>query len=259
MAEVTGPNGPLEVLLTGSGSPITLFAHGLASSIAETRPFGSGVRGTRVFFSFRGHGASAAPASPWTYTALEGEVLAVREAYDARRGVGISLGAGALLRAATSQPKSFDRLVLVLPAALDQPRSGRAVERVEVMASYAEKANVEGLAAELLAEQPEHVRGRRMVQIWAHQQAQRLVAPPLRAVMRDIPAMCPLQDRSVLKSVRCPVLVIGQENDEAHPSSVVHELIDALPDARGKIFGPGGVLWAHRAALRPLISEFLND
>ncbi|HET7661061.1 MAG TPA: alpha/beta hydrolase, partial [Oryzihumus sp.] len=53
-----GPDGALEYLLTGSGGPTTVFGHGLAGSIETTRPFGSGVEGTRAFFHFRGHGAS---------------------------------------------------------------------------------------------------------------------------------------------------------------------------------------------------------
>ena len=56
-----GPDGALEVLTTGSGLPSTVFAHGLAGSIETTRPFGSGVTGSRTFFHFRGHGASGRP------------------------------------------------------------------------------------------------------------------------------------------------------------------------------------------------------
>ncbi|MBA2445048.1 MAG: alpha/beta hydrolase [Nocardioidaceae bacterium] len=259
MAHVLGPEGPLEVLVTGSGSPVTLFAHGLAGSIAETRPFGSGVHGTRVFFHFRSHGSSAAPETPWTYAVLEAELLSVRAAHDARRGLGVSLGAGALLRAATHQPDLFDRLVVILPAAIDEPRIGRAVERVEQMATYADKFDAVGLAAELLAEQPEQVRGRRIVQVWARQQAEQLLEPTIRRMMRTIPLMSPLEDRLALAAIKCPVLVIGHEGDEAHPSRLVHELVEALPDAQGKVFGSGGVLWTHRAALRPLITDFLND
>jgi len=259
VAHVPGPDGPLEVLVSGSGEPATLFAHGLAGSITETRPFGSGVRGTRVFFHFRSHGTSVAAETPWTYAALEAELLSVRDAFDARRGLGVSLGAGALLRAATSQPSSFDRLVLVLPPALDKPRTGRALHRVDVMASYAKADDAEGLAAELLAEQPEDLRARSVVQVWARQQAERLLQPTVRRVMRDIPRMCPLEDKSALARISCPVLVIGQEGDEAHPSGLVHELVEAVPDAQGKVFGPGGVPWTSRAELRALIGAFLND
>src|SRR3954454_15874353 len=41
---------------TGSMVPTTVFAHGLAGSIADTRPLGSAVAGRKVFFHFRGHG-----------------------------------------------------------------------------------------------------------------------------------------------------------------------------------------------------------
>jgi hypothetical protein len=59
--------GDVEVLVTGSGSPVTVFGHGLAGSIAETRPFGSGVRGTRAFLHFRGHGATPSrEGEPWS-------------------------------------------------------------------------------------------------------------------------------------------------------------------------------------------------
>ena len=34
---IEGPDGPLEVLVTGSGEPVTVFAHGLAGSIDETQ------------------------------------------------------------------------------------------------------------------------------------------------------------------------------------------------------------------------------
>ena len=127
MTLIAGPEGPLEVLVSGSGVPATVFAHGLASSIDETRPFGSGVRGSRVFLHFRGHGATLGPETPWTYAALQTELLSVVSRYDARRGLGVSLGAGVLLRAAWTDPAAFERLVL--RAALDDrpaaTRSGR--------------------------------------------------------------------------------------------------------------------------------------
>lgn len=259
MTYVDSPTGPLEVMVTGAGEPVTLFAHGLAGSITETRPFGSGVKGTRVFFHFHSHGASAESANAWSYADLEAELRSVQQAYAARRGLGVSLGAGALLRAAVHHPGAFERLVLVLPAALDRPRSGRAVERVETMASYADRRDPEGLAAELLAEQPVEVRERRVVQIWARQQAERLLAPTVAPILRDISQLVPLDDRGALAAVSCPVLVIGQDGDEAHPSRLVRDLAEALPDARAEIFAPGGVLWTHRPALRCLISAFLNQ
>ena len=68
-------NGEIEYVVTGNGPPVTVFAHGLAGSIPETRPFGSGVDGTRVFLHFRGHGASSAPVGTCTYAALADELV----------------------------------------------------------------------------------------------------------------------------------------------------------------------------------------
>jgi pimeloyl-ACP methyl ester carboxylesterase len=258
VASVPGPHGPLECVVTGSGEPVTVFAHGFAGSIAETRPFGSGVRGRRVFFSFRGHGATAPIDQPWTYPGLAAELDAVRAAFAATRGLGVSLGAGALLRSAADAPESFERLVAVLPPALDRPRTGRALERVQAMADRAACRDIEGLTAIMLAEQPEEVRTRRATQMWARAQAERLAGPALRDVIVQIPALFPLEDRSLLARVTAPVLLVGQEGDEAHPSVVVRELAAALPDASVEILAPGGVLWTHRARVRSLISGFLN-
>jgi 3-oxoadipate enol-lactonase len=245
--------------VTGEGSPVTVFAHGFAGSIAETRPFGSGVRGTRVFFSFRGHGTTPPVDRPWTYTGVEAELGAVREAYSATRGLGVSLGSGALLRSAVAAPDRFERLVLVLPPALDGPRHGRALSRVAALSERAAAHDVDGLTALLLAEQPEQVRARRDTQLWARSQAERLCGDGLRDAIARIPALYPVEDRSQLGRVTCPVLVIGQDDDEAHPTRVVHDIVAALPDATAEIFTAGGVLWTHRARLRSLISGFLNQ
>ena len=126
----TGPGGALEVLTTGSGLPSTVFAHGLAGSIETTRPFGSGVAGSRTFFSFRGHGASAAPETDWTYAALAAELDAVARHAGATRALGVSMGAGALCSLLEQQPDRFDRLVLVIPAVVDRPRSDAAMDRL---------------------------------------------------------------------------------------------------------------------------------
>ncbi|MGH3448770.1 MAG: alpha/beta fold hydrolase [Nocardioidaceae bacterium] len=255
---VEGPDGPVEVMVTGSGEPVTVFAHGLASSIAETRPFGSAVTGTRVFLHFRGHGASAAPQTPWTYPALEDELWSVIDAYDARRGLGVSLGAGALLRAAAHRPARFDRLVFVLPSTLDTPRLDPAVERMRTRAALVEAGDIDGLTESLVAEQPSAMQEWGDVRVWARRQAERLSATEVARALRELPSQHPLESREQLAAIDCPVLVVGQEGDAAHPAQTARELAAALPDARVEIFGGGGVLWSHRAEVRRLISTYLN-
>jgi 3-oxoadipate enol-lactonase len=255
---IPGPEGPIECLVKGSGSPVTVFAHGLAGSIEETRPFGSGVVGTRVFFHFRGHGATIGSEAPWTYATLEAELRAVMSAYDVRRGLGVSLGAGALMRAAAATPAAFERLVFVLPATIDQPRNDPAITRMQTMAELIEHRDLDGLARALVEEQPIDARGRRDVTLWARRQALRLSATTVARGLRELPPQHPLESREGLAQIECPVLVIGQEDDAAHPAALARELAEVLPDAEVEIFSGGGVLWTHRAELRSRISHFLN-
>ena len=113
------------MLRTGQGKPATVFVHGLAGSIDDTRPFASGVTGTRWFVHLRSHGGTGSPDTPWTYAGLALELSAVAAATGASRGLGVSMGAGALLSLAVSEPGRLDRLVLVLPACVDRAGTGR--------------------------------------------------------------------------------------------------------------------------------------
>jgi len=248
----------IEYLLTGSGAPATVFAHGLAGSIPETRPFGSGVAGSRAFLHFRGHGASTAPDSPWTYDALAAEARAVADHVGADRALGVSLGAGALLRVVAAEPGRFARLVLVLPATIDRPRADPAVLRMQRMADHVERGEVDAVAELLVAEQPAAARSRPDVRVWAERQAQRLAGSSVARALRELPSLHPLADRSELARVECPVLVVAQRDDEAHPVEIAEELAEGFPYAQLKVFDAGGVLWTHRRALRELIGGFLS-
>lgn len=130
-----GPNGVIELTTTGSGVPATVFAHGATGSIQTTRPFGSGVKGSRTFFHFRGYGASAPAAKPVTYAALEADLRAVADHVGATQALGVSMGAGALCSLLARTPLRFERLVFALPAALDRPRTDDTSARLELYAA----------------------------------------------------------------------------------------------------------------------------
>lgn len=269
-ALVPGPHGAsIEILLTGAGEPSSLFVHGLAGSIATTRPYAGQVRGRRTFAHLAGHGRSstmlpartaAHPGPDWTYAALAAQVRAVADHGHVRatRALGISMGAGALCALVADDPDRFDRLVLVLPAVLDRSRGDRAMSRFADLARLVDHGDVTGVAAHLLAEQPEPARSRPDVQVWCRQQAQRMVDSSVAGALQAVPHEVPLTDLGRLHAVAAPVLVIAQESDPTHPVSTARELAEALPSATLEVLPPGGLLWEHRARVRALVGEFLS-
>lgn len=258
-SRVDGPFGALEYLSLGSGTPSSIFAHGLAGSIATTRPFATGVPGRRSFLHFRGHGASDAPENAWTYPALGAELRAVADRVEATRALGVSMGAGAMCALLEQSPDRFERLVFVLPAVLDQPRTDAALSRLVALADLVDERDIEGITDHLVREQPREQRDSPAVRTWAAEQARLLSGTPVSRALRALPREVPLTDRAVLARVGAPTLVIGQADDDAHPEHVARELAEVLPEARLEILPPGGVLWGHRSRVRELVSTFLGE
>lgn len=250
--------GGIEYLVTGSGSPTTVFAHGLAGSIDTTRPFGGAVRGSRAFFHFRGHGASSSPESPWTYAALTGELAAVADRVGASRALGVSMGAGALCHLLEMQPDRFERVVLVIPAVLDTPRRDEALERLLRMGELAQDRDVEGVAGLLLEEQPAAEREQPRVRAWCRSQAETIVRTDVGRALRTIPHEVAMSDRQALAAIPSPVLILAQEEDPAHPVWVAEEIARLVPGSTLEVLPPGGILWRHRPRVRQLIGEFLS-
>lgn len=259
MPTLSVPGADLEYLVTGSGSPVTVFAHGLAASIADTRPLGSGVSGTRVFFHFRGHGRSSRPDTGWDYETLAGDLRAVADSVGATHALGVSMGAGALLALLAATPDRFERLVLFLPAALDTPRTDAAVERLESMAAAIEAGDAAGLEELLRSELPPAVLDLNGVEAYLRGRARQLAATGTATALRGLPGIRPVTDRSVLAGVTAPALVIGQDSDPLHPSQVARELAEALPDAALHVFRQAGSVWLHRRQLRAIIAGFLDE
>lgn len=242
----------------GEGGPVTLFAHGLGGSAAETRPLAKSVLGTRVLLNFRGHGDSAdLPPPGWDYDVLADDLLAVADEVGATQCVGLSLGGGALLRALSRDPQRFDRLAFVMPAAIDAARVDGAALRLRSLAVAVAAADVQAVAETLLSELPADVRGRRGVAVLVKRRAGQLCSrrPPMPSGDDR-----PLHDRSVLSTITVPTLVIGQEADPLHQIDVARELAQALPDGRMLDLPEGGVFWNFpRVAQQALAAHLVPD
>ena len=224
----------------GEGGPVTVFAHGLGGSSAETRPLARSVPGTRVLLSLRGHGDSDALPGGWDYDLLADDLLAVADEVGATRAVGLSLGGGALLRALSRDPGRFDRLAFVMPAALDGERTDGATLRLRLLGDAIDAGDVVRVAEILLSEVPEAVQERRGVSALVVRRAQQLTTRP---APRPLHEDRPLTDRALLSAVRVPALVVAQEGDPLHSLAVAQDMCDALPSCRMVVLPPGGVFW----------------
>jgi 3-oxoadipate enol-lactonase len=254
------PHGvSLEYFATGSGEPTTVFAHGLAGGIPDTRPLGSGVAGRKVFFQFRGHGRSDQPTRPVTYVDLAADLRAVADKFDATRALGVSLGAGALCRLLAQTPDRFERVVFFLPSVLDEPRAPTAMARVRALLEAVEANDAPTAATLLSAEIPPALRDQPAAWRYIRERLDALMKDGLSTALSDLPSQAALPDRNVLDGVTASVLVIGCRGDEAHPAATAQALASALPRATLHIYDQPAVLWNHRTDLRARISEFLND
>lgn len=212
--------------------------------------------GTKVFAQARGHGGAPAPERPG-WDELAGDLRAVADAHGATQALGVSLGAGTLLRLLTRTPDRFERVVLFLPAALDTPEPGpvrRAVELLDALDARDPGALEQAVRQELpadLAGEP--------VEAYVAARTAYLRASDLAPLVRGLGASVPVPDRSALAAVTAQVLVLAQEDDPVHPVSVAREVAGAIPGARLEVFRRPGVLFraADRARLRALVVAHL--
>lgn len=257
----TSHGAELEVLTSGAGDPVTVFAHGLGRAIPETRPLGSGVAGTRVFFSFRGHGRSSAPATGFGYGELAKDLRAVADSCGATRAVATSMGAAALCRTLADDPARFERLVFFLPAVLDRPRHDDVRRDVGALLDAVAVGDRDAVAAAVRAELPAAVAGTPAGEAFVAQRVAGLLGPPdLAAAYRAVPGNAPPlpPGADALRAVTAPALVLASRGDTLHPLSVAERLAGVLPNATLHVYDRPDVLWTARADLRRRISGFLN-
>ena len=244
----------LTALVTGSGDPVTVAAHGLGASVAETRPLLSGVAGRRVFYAARGHDGDV-PAA-FTYADLGDDLLQVADEHGATRALGVSMGSGALLSLLARRPERFEKVVSFLPAALDRPRTDEAVRRLTGLADALERRDLPAVEGYVRDEVPADL----AADAYISGRARFLVdSPGVAVAVRSLPDVTPVPDRSALGAVSAEVLVLAQEGDPLHPSQVARDLVAVLPKARLVVFDRPGVVFRERARVRALVSEFLND
>lgn len=238
----------------GRGNPVTLVVHGLGATEGEARIPASGLPGTRVVITLPGHGSAAdAPPGYWNYASVAADVLAVADEVAATRAVGVSLGAGALTRIAADHPERFERLALLLPAALDRPRDVVATGAFERLAEAVAAADGGAALREIVAaEVPSGVE----VGDYVDRRADALLR--LEDALRELPEQVPVPDAASLAAVRSDVLVVGATDDPLHPAEVAKAVAAAFARARLEILPSPAPMLTHRRELRGLLVDFLR-
>jgi pimeloyl-ACP methyl ester carboxylesterase len=263
---VTPPPG-ISWLVNGSGAPVTVFLPGLGGALAHLRPLGGGVPGTRVFCEVAGDPAPDDPApddrapddyAPDDYASLAQAAGSAVRACGADRALGVSLGAGALLRLMSTEPDVLARAVLYQPSALDVAPADRLAE-LETFLALAAAGEIAALAALLADELPGDLRATRPALDAARARAQRLARPEgLRLLKNLATGEPPVPDPRRLAAVRTEVLVVTGRDDPVHPAAVAEQIAGVLPRATLKVFDTPAPLVHARSELRALLSAFLG-
>lgn len=245
----------VRAMVLGSGDPVTVLAHGLGGSAAETRPLAARLRGTRVLLEFRGHGASAALPGGWHYDLLAHDLGAVADAAGATRALGLSLGSGALLRLLLSRPERFERLAFVLPAAIDDQRADGATLRLQRLGAAIDGGELDTVSALLLEEVPAAARARRGTALLLRRRAAAMLERPS---PQPLFADRPVRDVGQLRQVTAAALVVGQEGDPLHRLDVAVDLARALPHGQLLTVPPGGVFWTAPRVVQDALTAHLT-
>jgi 3-oxoadipate enol-lactonase len=231
----------------GSGDPVILVVPGLAATPGEARIPASGLPGTRVVLTLPSHGDEPdAPPGYWRYDTIAADVARVADEVGATCAIGVSLGAGALTRLVADDPDRFDKLALLLPAALDRPRPADVQAELRKLTTD-DPAELRALVAAPLPE------GYALGD-YVDQRSRALTR--LSGALDELAGEFPVEDRSVLLAVSAPVLVIAAVGDLLHPADVARETAAAFPKGMLEVFDSPAPLITHRAAVRSLLRCF---
>jgi pimeloyl-ACP methyl ester carboxylesterase len=259
---VDGPDCRLWVEVAGEGAPVSVWTHGVTSSIAPLRRLSARAAGTRVLLDLRGHGQSEAPPpeAGYDHAAMRRDLEHVAARFGATRAFGVSMGAGAILSMLASDPDRFERAALLIPASLDGPNlaaqgifPGEAdeIERT-ALPDLAARAETAPVYAELFARRP-HLRALVRERIAGINPAG---AP--RALRGYVDGPPPVADAESLRRVRAPVLILAHEGDPIHDAAVARRLAELLPNSTLRMWPETLAMFDDEDALAGDIAAFLT-
>ncbi len=259
MPEIASRDGTrLHVEIEGEGEPITVFAHGLTNSCMELAAFTPMAPGTKVRFCFRGHAHSGTPeAGHYRFADFADDLDAVATAYGATRAVGTSLGQGAITHLLGHDPDRFERIVFILPAALDLKMTDHA--RFDRVADLLETLPVDQAVEAIVADSDRRAAydekpWLRELDLFLWQDLNAVgVARAIREITRDTA----IGNRQVLRAVTAPTLILCQKGDHIHPLELGVVLADVMPNAELIVMESEEELLARLPELVASVADFL--
>jgi len=261
VAEVVSRDGTrLHVEVEGDGEPVTVFAHGLTNSCMELAAFTPMAPGTKVRFCFRGHAHSGTPEpGHYRFADFADDLDTVARAYGATNAVGTSLGQGAITHLLGRDPDRFDKIVFVMPAALDlgladHDRFDRVAELLETLPT--DEAIQRIVADSKRVAEYDEKPWLQELDMFLWQDLNRVgVARAIREITRDVA----ITDRELLRKVAAPTLILCQEGDELHPVELGYLLADLMPNTELIVLGSEDELLARLPELVTRVAGFLTE
>ncbi len=231
------PGARLAYSVEGTGSPVTLVAHGLTASRAVDAAGGflawplPGLTGTVVRYDARGHGTSTGSTDPESYAwhRLADDMLALADAVSPDAPVdviGASMGTATALWAALRRPERFRRLVLAIPptawdtrvASATSYRAGADLVERHGVAAWERLSAIEPSPDVLTSGD------------WAWAPSPAVTAELLASVFRGA-AASDLPGPADLATITHETLILPWATDPGHPVSTAEQLAALLPHA----------------------------
>ncbi|GAA0035436.1 alpha/beta fold hydrolase [Brevibacterium metallidurans] len=272
----------------GSGEPHTLFSHGFAGAIRDTRPFGTGITGTKHFLHLYGHGGRPSPGPGWDYALIAEALADALTATSATQALGVSMSAGGLLRLLSDGhpiTRNLEKVALVLPASF----TGFPAEVVRSHTAYLESlrglvaaGDIDGITDLMLSREPAEVAELLPARAWTRTKAENLVhtdmSDGLGLALEIAVDGNRLSDENLggqnlsdqilggrvdaalerLRAFPGEVLVLTHEDDPAHPVFIAEEIAAAVPGSRLEVLPAGSILWRGRHEVRRILGEFFG-
>jgi pimeloyl-ACP methyl ester carboxylesterase len=180
-----------------------------------------------------------------SYAVLARDLDAVAAAHGATRALGVSMGAGTVLRLLAERGDRFERALLLLPPPPDMQRT----DRHDALLAALDAGDLEALRQGVRDDLPAGVRAEPYVVARADHL---LTSTGVAAVLRALDPL-PLD----LSGVTTRVLVVTLDADPAHPVAAAEHWAREVPRAELVVLGPGAV-FRERARLRELVRGFFG-